>query len=141
MIYSDRQKINCMIAEKVFGMSWVCVSEECSQFTPHAYWEPGSECYYFDVYYAASQDVITRIQNDESFDASAFLMPDYVEQLRSALQGVCERGATDCSVAPQTREIVAALHRIVMASYTPDEATPLHETLLPILRAAMGEPE
>lgn len=37
----------------------------------------------------------------------------------------------------QTREIVAALYTIVMASYTSGDATPLHETLLPILRVAM----
>lgn len=35
------------------------------------------------------------------------------------------------------REGLAEIHRIAMASYTPADATELHEAILPLLRAAM----
>ena len=35
------------------------------------------------------------------------------------------------------REALAEIHRIAMASYTPADATELHEAILPLLRAAL----
>jgi hypothetical protein len=37
------------------------------------------------------------------------------------------------------RAAITEAHRILMRTYTPDDATPLHEALLPILSAALRD--
>lgn len=73
------------------------------------------------------------------------LTQDYVDELRAELKqarmqirGTLRRALKAEQERDDFRAAIAEAHRILMGTYTEDEATPLHEELLPLLAGALA---